>query len=44
MRTSIEMQSAPEAEELPDAHVARLLLDAFGGTDELADDLVAAAQ
>ncbi len=41
---SIEMAAAPEAEELPDARVARLLLECFGGTDELADDRVTAAQ
>ena len=41
---SIEMPSAPEAEELPDAKVSRLLVEAFGGTDELADDRVPAAQ
>jgi hypothetical protein len=40
---SIEMPAAPEAEELPDAKVSRLLIDAFGGTDELADDQVPAA-
>jgi hypothetical protein len=40
---SIELPGAPQAEELPDAEVARLLRDAFGGTDELADDGVTAA-
>ena len=40
---SIELPGAPEAEELPDASVARLLQEAFGGTDELADDGVTAA-
>ncbi len=41
---SIEMPSAPEADELPDAVAARLLIEAFGGTDELTDDRVTAAQ
>ena len=40
---SIELPGAPEAEELPDAAVARLLREAFDGTDELADDGVPAA-
>jgi hypothetical protein len=40
---SLELPAAPEAEELPDAKVSRLLIDAFGGTDELADDQVPAA-
>ena len=40
---SIELPGAPEAEELPDAAVAGLLREAFGGTDELADDAVTAA-
>lgn len=35
---SIEMPGAPPHEELPDAAVAALLRDAFGGYDELADD------
>lgn len=41
---SIELPSAPSSEELPDAAVASLLQEAFGGTDELADDLVQAAE
>jgi hypothetical protein len=40
---SIELPSAPSSEELPDAQVAALLQQAFGGTDELADDQVQAA-
>ena len=40
---SIELPRAPQSEELPDAAVAQLLRDAFGATDELADDAVAAA-
>jgi hypothetical protein len=35
---SIELPRAPPAEELPDARVAALLSEAFGGYDELADD------
>jgi hypothetical protein len=41
---SIELPSAPQSEELPDAAVAALLQRALGGTDELADDGVAPAQ
>ena len=41
---SIELPSAPPSEELPDAQVAQLLRDAFGGTDELADDEVPPAE
>jgi len=40
---SIELPQAPQSEELPDAAVAQLLRDAFGATDELADDAVAPA-
>jgi len=35
---SIELPRAPRDDELPDAVVAALLRDAFGGYDELADD------
>jgi hypothetical protein len=35
---SIELPQAPRDEELPDAAVAALLREAFGGYDELADD------
>lgn len=35
---SIELPSAPQAEELSDARVAALVAEAFGGTDELAED------
>ena len=35
---SVELPRAPRDEELPDAGVAALLRDAFGGYDELADD------
>src|ERR1041384_3984461 len=41
---SIELPRAPQSEELPDAQVAALLAEAFGGTDELADDQVPAAE
>ena len=41
---SIELPRAPQSEELPDAAVAQLLHDAFGGTDELADDEVPPAE
>jgi hypothetical protein len=41
---SIELPAAPTSEELPDAAVAKLLQEAFGGTDELADDQVQAAE
>src|SRR4051812_1673232 len=41
---SIELPREPQSEELPDAQVAQLLRDAFGGTDELADDSVPAAE
>ena len=37
---SIELPSAPQSEELPDAQVAALIRETFGGTDELADDAV----
>src|SRR5437879_6029288 len=37
---SIELPREPQSEELPDAAVARLLQEAFGPTDELADDAV----
>ena len=37
---SIELPRAPESEELPDSAVAQAIRDAFGGTDELADDAV----
>jgi len=41
---SIELPRAPSSEELPDGQVAALLSEAFGGgTDELADDQVPAA-
>jgi hypothetical protein len=35
---AIELPEEPAAEELPDAAVANLLAEAFGGTDELAHD------
>jgi hypothetical protein len=41
---SIELPRAPESEELPDAQAAALLAEAFGGTDELADDAVPPAE
>jgi hypothetical protein len=41
---SIELPREPQSEELPDAQVAQLLRDAFGGTDELADDAVPPAE
>jgi hypothetical protein len=41
---SIELPAAPSSEELPDAAVAALLQEAFGGTDELADDHVPPAE
>lgn len=41
---SIELPREPQTEELPDAQVAQLLRDAFGGTDELADDGVPPAE
>ena len=41
---SIELPRAPEAEELPDAEVARSVRETFGGTDELADDNVEPAE
>ncbi len=41
---SIELPRAPRSEELPDAQVAQLIRDAFGGTDELADDAVPPAE
>lgn len=37
---SIELPSAPQSEELPDAQVAALVQEAFGPTDELPDDAV----
>jgi len=40
---SIELPRAPQSEELPDAAVSHLLREAFGATDELADDSVAPA-
>lgn len=41
---SIELPREPASEELPDAQVAQLLADAFGPTDELADDAVPPAE
>ena len=41
---SIELPREPQSEELPDAAVARLLQEAFGPTDELADDAVPPAE
>jgi hypothetical protein len=41
---SIELPRAPQSEELPDAAVAQLLREAFGGTNELADDQVPPAE
>jgi hypothetical protein len=41
---SIELPREPQTEELPDAQVSQLLRDAFGGTDELADDAVPPAE
>ncbi|MCA1829687.1 MAG: hypothetical protein ABR567_16060 [Myxococcales bacterium] len=41
---SIELPREPQSEELPDASVARLLQEAFGPTDELADDAVPPAE
>jgi hypothetical protein len=41
---SIELPRPPQSEELPDAQVARLIREAFGGTDELADDGVPPAE
>jgi hypothetical protein len=38
------LPSAPESEELPDAQVAALVQEAFGPTDELADDAVPPAE
>jgi hypothetical protein len=40
---SIELPAAPQAEELPDAATAAAIREAFGDTDELADDQVPAA-
>jgi hypothetical protein len=37
---SIELPSAPQSEELPDAQVSALLREALGSTDELVDDRV----
>jgi hypothetical protein len=41
---SIELPREPQSEDLPDAQVAQLLREAFGGTDELADDAVPPAE
>jgi hypothetical protein len=41
---SIELPRAPASEELPDAAVAQAVQEAFGGTDELADDAVPPAE
>jgi hypothetical protein len=41
---SIELPRPPESEELPDAQVSQLLREAFGATDELADDAVPPAE
>ncbi len=41
---SIELPRAPQSEELPDSAVAALLAEAFGPTDELADDAVPPAE
>jgi hypothetical protein len=41
---SVELPRPPQSEELPDAPVAELLREAFGDTDELADDGVPAAE
>ncbi|HEY5676473.1 MAG TPA: hypothetical protein VIR81_06810, partial [Myxococcales bacterium] len=41
---SIELPRAPQSEELPDAAVAQLVQEAFGSTDELADDEVPPAE
>ena len=41
---AIELPREPQTEELPDAQVSQLLRDAFGGTDELADDAVPPAE
>ena len=41
---SIELPREPQSEEMPDAQVAQLLREAFGGTDELADDAVPPAE
>jgi hypothetical protein len=41
---SIELPREPQSEELPDGAVAALTRDAFGGTDELADDAVPPAE
>ena len=41
---SIELPREPASEELPDAQVAQLLAEAFGPTDELADDAVPPAE
>jgi hypothetical protein len=40
---SVELPRAPGSEELPDAQVAALIRETVGGTDELADDAVPAA-
>jgi hypothetical protein len=41
---SIELPRPPQSEELPDAQVAALIRESFGGTDELADDAVPPAE
>ena len=41
---SIELPRAPQSEELPDAEVALAVREAFGDTDELADDSVPPAE
>jgi hypothetical protein len=41
---SIELPREPQSEELPDASVSQLLTEAFGPTDELADDGVPPAE
>lgn len=41
---SIELPREPQSEELPDAAVAQLITEAFGPTDELADDGVPPAE
>ena len=41
---SIELPQAPQSEELPDAAVAQLVREAFGDTDELADEAVPPAE
>ena len=41
---SIELPREPQSEELPDAAAAQLITEAFGPTDELADDAVPPAE